>query len=152
MKFKRPRRQGRGSAVVELTPLIDVVFLLLIFFVVSTTFVRESALEIDLPDVDPAAASNEPGDIEVRVSADGDYAVNDRVLTNAAPSALIKALREAFPGETRSKPRVVVAADAGARHEAVVQVLDAARQLGLTNLSILTEARQSASDQGNEDG
>ena len=78
MKFTRARRSGRGFAVVEITPLIDVIFLLLIFFVVSTTFVRSSAIEVDLPEAS-GAVDRGPG-IEVRVSAAGDYAVNGQAL------------------------------------------------------------------------
>jgi len=130
---------------VELTPLIDVVFLLLIFFMVSTTFVRESALAVDLPDADGVAEPMETAIIEVRVNATGDYAVNDRLLPGDDPDALGLALRDAR-NRIPEDAGVVVAADAAARHEAVVRVLDAARRLGLTKVRILTEARRSRPD------
>ena len=138
MKFARARPGGRGFAVVEITPLIDVIFLLLIFFVVSTTFVRTSAIEVDLPDV---SGGVEPvtGGIEVRVSATGGYAVNDQILTGGQGDLLV-AIRRARHETGDAEPLVVVAADADARHEAVVQVLDAVRVLGLTNVRVLTEA------------
>ena len=144
MTFNRRRRTGRGFATVELTPLIDVVFLLLIFFMVSTTFTRESVLEVDLPDTVSAVPIGAAGDIEVRVDAAGGYAVDTRVLPGGDAVTLQGALREARDGFGRPNPRVVVAADADARHEAVVVVLDAARQLGLTQVRILTEARHPA--------
>ena len=149
MRFQRARRSGRGFAVVEITPLIDVVFLLLIFFVVSTTFVRTSAIEVDLPDA-PNAQARPPVGIEVRVTASGAYAVNGRLIEGAGRSALLDALRQARGGAPEAPP-VVVAADADARHETVVQVLDAARELGLTNIRLLTEAPSSAPDEAEDD-
>ncbi len=150
MKFVRARRRGRGFAVVEITPLIDVIFLLLIFFVVSTTFVRTSAIEVDLPDSSGGARAA-TGGIEVRVSATGDYAVNDQVLSGGRRD-LRRALRGARDDSADAAPMLVVAADANARHEAVVQVLDAARELGLTNVRVLTEARSPAPDDEADDG
>ena len=149
MKFQRARRSGRGFAVVEITPLIDVVFLLLIFFVVSTTFVRTSAIEVDLPEASNARPPA-PAGIEVRVTASGTYAVDGRPIPGTGRSALLDALRQAH-GRTPETPPVVVAADADARHETVVQVLDAARELGLTNIRLLTEAPSSAPDEAEDD-
>lgn len=151
MKFTRARRSGRGFAVVEITPLIDVIFLLLIFFVVSTTFVRSSAIEVDLPDasgaVDPA-----PVGIEVRVSATGDYAVNGQTLPDTGRADLLRGLARARDQSADSEPLLVIAADADARHETVVRVMDAARELGLTKLSVLTEAPSPAPDDEADDG
>ncbi|MDE0659394.1 MAG: biopolymer transporter ExbD [Gammaproteobacteria bacterium] len=150
MKFARARRGGRGFAVVEITPLIDVIFLLLIFFVVSTTFVRTSAIEVDLPD-SSGGVPPVTGGIEVRVSATGDYAVNDQTLSGGQRE-LRRALRRARDAAAGREAKLVVAADANARHEAVVQVLDAARELGLTNIRVLTEARSPAPDDEADDG
>ncbi|MEE4281736.1 MAG: biopolymer transporter ExbD, partial [Pseudomonadales bacterium] len=74
------RRRGRHEANVELTPLIDVVFLLLIFFMVSTTFIRETQLQINLPESSGELQEVEPGTIEIVVDRGGDYAVNERLL------------------------------------------------------------------------
>ncbi len=138
MRFERPHRAARQPSVVELTPLIDVVFLLLIFFMVSTTFVRFAALEVELPEADGARAESRPSvDIEVRVGATGEYAVNERVLADAKLATLMAALDGAADGGGR----VLVAADANAQHQAVVRVLDAARRSGLTSVSILTRSR-----------
>ena len=149
MKFKRPRRAGRGFAVVEITPLVDVIFLLLIFFVVSTTFVRTAAIEVDLPDAS-AVAGRVPDGIEVRVTASGAYAVNGDPVPGADMSGLLAALRRARR-DAGGTPLVVVAADADARHATVVQVLDAARELGLTDVTLLTEAPSSAPDEADHD-
>ena len=133
MNFQPPRRASRTPGAVEITPLIDVVFLLLIFFMVSTTFVRETALGIELPTARGAAESPEPTDVAVTISAAGEVAVNGRVLADARPETLTAALRE------RSGERVVLAADAAARHAAVVRVLDAAQRAGLTQIRLLAE-------------
>lgn len=151
MKFARARRSGRGFAVVEITPLIDVIFLLLIFFVVSTTFVRMSAIEVDLP-VGSGATDRIPAGIEVGVSATGEYAVNGRVLPATGRADLLRALGQARDEVRDPEPLLVIAADADARHETVVRVMDAARELGLTNLRVLTEARSPASDAEADDG
>ena len=151
MKFTRARRSGRGLAVVEITPLIDVVFLLLIFFVVSTTFVRTSAIEVDLPD-GPRPVDRVPAGIEVRVSATGDYTVDGEVLVESGRAELLRALGQARGEMPDSELPLVIAADANARHETVVRVMDAARELGLTKLSVLTEAPSPAPDDEADDG
>ena len=151
MKFTRVRRVGRGFAVVEITPLIDVIFLLLIFFVVSTTFVRTSAIEVDLPDGSGAVESMPTG-IEVRVSATGDYAVNGQALPETGRADLLRALGGARDQVRDPEPLLVIAADANARHEAVVRVMDTARELGLTRVRVLTEARLTVPDDEPDDG
>ena len=151
MKFTRARRSGRGFAVVEITPLIDVIFLLLIFFVISTTFVRTSAIEVDLPD-GSGAIDRVPAGIEVGVSATGEYAVNGQALPATGRADLLRALGQARDEVRDPEPLLVIAADANARHEAVVRVMDAARELGLTNLRVLTQARSPASDDEADDG
>lgn len=126
------RRRGRLAATVELAPLIDIVFLLLIFFMVSATFIRRSELHIDLPEA--GAGWPETSDpLTITVRRDGGYAVNGQPI---AESALAEAL-----ATTRSEdeaPRAVIAADALAPHQAVVGAMDAAGQSGLTRISILT--------------
>ena len=120
------------AATVELAPLIDIVFLLLIFFMVSATFIRRSELQIDLPEARGGwPGSGEP--VTVTVHRDGGYAVNGQP---AAESALAQALAAAR-GEGEA-PRALIAADALAPHQAVVGAMDAAGQAGLTRLSILT--------------
>lgn len=138
MKFKRRRRPGRGGSAVELTPLIDVVFLLLIFFMVSTTFERESVLDVELPQAGGEQRRAGDAEIAVSVSAAGEFAVNDQRLPDGELDTLVAALA------VHSGKRVVVAADAAARHDAVVRVLDAAGRNGLTEVRILT--RQPAAE------
>jgi len=136
MNFRRHRR--REESGVDLTPLIDVVFLLLIFFMVSTTFIRETRLSIDLPE-----ASGEPGEtvaeaIQITVDARGDYAVNDRLLLRSDLETLLRALQEVLGERVAAEQHVVITADADASHQSVVRAMDAAGKAGLAHLSIMT--------------
>jgi biopolymer transport protein ExbD len=133
MKIRRRPRQDVG---IDLVPLIDVVFMLLIFFMVSTTFLKETELEVDLPEASASERSVDRDVIEVTIAADGAYAVNGRLLVNNELATLMKALREVSGGDTAR--RLVITADADARHQAVVTAMDAAGQVGLTRLSITT--------------
>lgn len=122
----------------ELTPLIDVVFLLLIFFMVSTTFIRETQLKINLPEASGELQEVEDDFIEVTVDRVGDYAVNDRLLVNNEMRTLINALQEILDERGPAK-RLIITADAQAAHQAVVRAMDAAGKVGLTRISITTQ-------------
>lgn len=136
MKF---RRRTQAEETVNVTPLIDVVFLLLIFFMVSTTFTRETELSIVLPEAD-AELREEPRDfLEVMIDADGQYAIDGRVLVNNQMSTVVAALRQAL-GDAEAKP-LVISADANTPHQAVVQAMEAAGEVGLRQLSIATRER-----------
>lgn len=130
------RRQAKEQDGVNLTPLIDVVFLLLIFFMVSTTFTKESHLELNLPEAAGPEAREEPRAVEVLINADGSYSVDGRALINKKLATLKSALSEVSAGEY-NRP-LVITADATAQHQAVVRAMDAAGQLGFVNLSITT--------------
>ena len=134
MKFKRQRSQEVG---VDLTPLIDVVFLLLIFFMVSTTFTRESHLNIELPEADGERSEQQAELIDVVINADGQYRLNDRTLVNNRRETLVRAVSELADGET-SLP-FVITADGRTPHEFVVRAMDVAGSLGFAKLSITTE-------------
>ena len=135
------RRRGRHEASVELTPLIDVVFLLLIFFMVSTTFVKETELKITLPEADGEVVEAERTVIEITVDRQGDYSVNDRVLVNSNKRTLVRALQEVMEptGVPAAQLPVVIRADANASHQSVVRAMDAAGTVGLLRLSITTQ-------------
>jgi biopolymer transport protein ExbD len=132
------RRRGRHEASVELTPLIDVVFLLLIFFMVSTTFIRETQLKINLPEASGELQEVESGTIEITVDRIGDYAVNDRILVNSEKRTLIRALQE-VRDPSDPNPRVIITADANAAYQSVVRAMDAAGNVGLTRVSLTTQ-------------
>ena len=131
------RRRGRHEANVELTPLIDVVFLLLIFFMVSTTFVRETQLKINLPESAGELQQVDDDTIEIVVDRRGEYSVNGRLLVSSDRRALMRALREVRDPEQTS-PRIVITADENTAHGAVVRAMDAAGAVGLTRISITT--------------
>ncbi|MEQ8689409.1 MAG: biopolymer transporter ExbD [Pseudomonadales bacterium] len=131
------RRRGRHEANVELTPLIDVVFLLLIFFMVSTTFVRETQLKIELPEASGEVQQVDPGTIEIVIDRRGEYSVSGRLLVSSDKRTLVRALEEIR--DPQASPRVVITADALAAHQAVVRAMDAAGTVGLTQISITTQ-------------
>lgn len=134
MKFKRQRSQEIG---VDLTPLIDVVFLLLIFFMVSTTFSRESHLQIDLPEANGDVAETQVRQIDVMINAEGQYAVNNRALINNRIDTLKRAISELSDGGQELP--FIITADANTPHQFVVRAMDVAGQLGFDKLSITTE-------------
>lgn len=136
MKFAR---RGRHEASVELTPLIDVVFLLLIFFMVSTTFIRETQLKIDLPEAAGELQEVEEDLIEITVDRLGDYAVNDRLLADNDIGTLVRALESLREAGSVSGSRIIITADANASHQSVVRAMDAAGKVGLTHISITTQ-------------
>ena len=142
MKFAR--RQRRTELAVEITPLIDVVFLLLIFFMVSTTFIRETQLRVELPQADGALQETESRDVVVVISEGGDFVVDGTTVDGTSTAALQAALEERVEGDMDR--RVVITADAGARHEWVVRLMDAAGQLGLAKISMTTRPTTSRSD------
>jgi len=131
------RKHVRQDVSVDLTPLIDVVFLLLIFFMVSTTFTKESHLEIDLPQSSAEPAKPAVKEIEVVVNAEGEYMVNDRRLVNNQEETLKKAIQKLSNGD--NKIPFIITADAKTAHEFVVRVMDVAGQLGFAQLSITTQ-------------
>ena len=135
------RRRTLAEASVELTPLIDVVLLLLIFFMVSASFVRESRLGIELPEAAGEPPAMDSANVEIAVHRDGAYRINGKRVAGGSLPDLLAAI-VAAGGE--SKPRevgVVIAADADSTHQAVVMALDAAGQAGLRQVSLLTRQR-----------
>ena len=134
----RTSRRERQEATVEMTPLIDVVFLLLIFFMVSTTFIRETQLKIELPEASGELLEIEEDVIEVTVDRLGDYAVNDRLLVNSEMRTLVRALEETL-AEVGQSNRLIITADANVAYQAVVRAMDAAGRVGLTHISITTQ-------------
>jgi biopolymer transport protein ExbD len=121
---------------INLTPLIDVVFLLLIFFMVSTTFEQQSRIQIELPEATADAATQEEDKLEILVDARGRYFIGDQQVINSELKTLRTAISKAVGG--RGKLPVTIRADANTPHQAVIRVLDAASQLGLTHISLAT--------------
>ena len=135
--MKLQRRQEPDPEI-NLTSLIDVVFLLLIFFMVSTTFERQAALRIDLPEASAEAEPKEtPRRLELVIDPEGRIYLNDSQLVDSTPMT-IRAALEQVAGDDRELP-VVIRADAQTPHHYVVTVMDVSGQLGFTRLSIATQ-------------
>lgn len=135
--MKLRTRQGEDPEL-NLTSLIDVVFLLLIFFMVSTTFERQAALRIDLPEASAEAQPQEsPSRLELVIDPEGRIYLNDSQLVDSGP-ATIRAALERVAGERRDLP-VVIRADAQTPHHYVVTVMDVTGRLGFNRLSIATQ-------------
>lgn len=129
--------RSRAQPEVNLTSLIDVVLLLLIFFMVSTSFVKQSQIAIHLPQADSAAVVEEvPEQIDIMITATGTYLVNGRELINNRPETIRNALRKVSGGN--SNLPMTVSADANAKHQYVVTALDVAGRLGFVKINIAT--------------
>ena len=129
----RPRIQPE----VNLTSLIDVVFLLLIFFMVSTSFVKQSQVSIRLPEAESTAVVEEvPEQIDIMITATGIYLVNGRELINNRAETIRNALQKVSAG--RNDLPLTISADANAKHQDVVTAMDVAARLGFTRIGIAT--------------
>jgi biopolymer transport protein ExbD len=128
------RRQSREELNVNLTPLIDVVFLLLIFFMVSTTFTRETQLSVDLPEATGLVREEAEKQVEILIDEAGGYRVNGRALVDTTMRTLQAAVYKVSEGDTTLP--LVISADAQTPHESVVRAMDAAGQMGFSRLSI----------------
>ena len=122
---------------VNLTPLIDVVFLLLIFFMVSTTFEKESEISIELPEASGATSTKQKVVIEISIDNQGHYFVNQKRIKDEEIETLMSAIKLERGDE--KKPKLIISADKMTPHQAVVRAMDAARQLGLVNLTFATK-------------
>ncbi|MFV0477448.1 MAG: ExbD/TolR family protein [Parahaliea sp.] len=141
MKF---RRQSRDEVSVNLTPLIDIVFLLLIFFMVSTTFDRETQLSIDLPEASGEVADAVERQVEILIDEAGNYRVNGEKLVDTRMRTLQAAIYKISAGDTTLP--MIITADAQTAHQSVVRAMDAAGQMGFVHLSITTQQPNDHSD------
>ncbi|WP_320165742.1 biopolymer transporter ExbD [Methylophaga sp.] len=121
---------------VNLTPMIDVVFLLLLFFMVSTSFIRESSLKVDLPEATGEAMAEQIDPIDIVIQADGKVLINDEAVTNVTSAGLAEVLKRVV-GE-QNDPHVIISADAKAEYQLIVTAMDTAQQLGYTKLTLAT--------------
>jgi biopolymer transport protein ExbD len=131
------RSRSREEPEINLTSLIDVVLLLVIFFMVSTSFVHEAEIRLKLPEAEDASRLGPAAEsLEITVTADGGYLVNGRPLVNNERRTLRAAI-ERLAGETRDRP-VLIKADASATHQSVITAMDVAGQLGFVQINIAT--------------
>lgn len=127
----------KAEPEVNLTSLIDVVLLLLIFFMVSTSFVKQSKISIRLPEAESAPqVTQEVEQVDIMITEQGTYLVNGRELVNSRPETIRNALRKVSDGDF-SLP-LTISADANARHQYVVTAMDIAGRLGFVQINIAT--------------
>jgi biopolymer transport protein ExbD len=140
----RPRKNT--DVEMNVTSFIDVVLLLLIFFMVSTTFGRKSEISITLPESAAVKLVTEPATVNISLDAKGRVFINDNPLVNSQLTTVREALRQA--SSKLQDPVVIISADAETTHQSVVRVMDAARQLSLTRITFATRVlEQSDADQ-----
>lgn len=134
MNFRTRRVQ---TATVEITPLIDVVFILLIFYMVTSTFVSTSRLDVSLPESSATATAEPPNSIEVYVSADGEFSINGSSPQLTTKKAVLETMGAMV--ESESDPLILIHADADSRHQAVVHVLTALAELNLKRVHLVSQ-------------
>jgi biopolymer transport protein ExbD len=135
MKFSRRRME---EPEINLIPFIDVLLVVLIFLMLSTTYSRFTELQINLPAADADKLRERPGEIVVSVAADGRYSVNKKPVDGRSVELLTAELSGAAAG--RPDTVVIISADALTAHQAVVNVLDAARRAGLSRLTFAAQS------------
>jgi len=132
------RKNLSDEVEVNLTPLIDVVFLLLIFFMVTTTFDRDAKIKINLPTSTNAVADAQQEGLTVIVNNQGKYFVNGKEVLNNKPETLFRAMTLAIEESGNDHPTLVISADSSANYQSVVTAMDIAGRLGLTDFSMAT--------------
>ena len=138
--------RAKEQPEVNMTSLIDVVLLLLIFFMVSTSFVKQSQISIRLPEADSSAIVDEvPQQLDIMITEQGTFLVNGRELVNNRPETVRNALQKVSGGNTQLP--LTISADANARHQFVVTAMDVAGKLGFSKISIATVNDTATSDQ-----
>ena len=138
MNFRKPRAE---DPEINLIPFIDVLLVILIFLMLSTTYSKFTELQVTLPTADADASRDRPAEIVVAVAADGRYTVDHQAVEGRNVDALTAALQTA--AASRKEPFLIISADAMSTHQAVINVMDAARRAGLSRM---TFAAQTGSD------
>lgn len=133
MNFRARRRE---EPEIILIPLIDILLMLLIFFIATTSFDKAAELGVELPKAVSKLTEKKPDAIEFSIDVEGRYYINKQQLANSSLDTVKKALIAIMAGD-KNKP-LIINADAKAMHQSVVTVMDAARQVGLVKLSIAT--------------
>jgi len=136
------RRSSREEPEINLIPFIDVLLVILIFLMLSTTYSKFTEMQLRLPVADTDAQRDYPKEVVVSVSIDGTYSVNKSIVTGRSLEALLAALQA---GAKAGKDSVVIiSADANAKHQAVVTVMEAARRAGMTQITFATQSSAQA--------
>ncbi len=133
-------RQKKQEIAVNLTPLIDVVFLLLIFFMVTTSFTRETQIPLDLPKADIEPLETKKESLEISIDQEGRYFINGKALVNRSLETLKKGISLTMKSDKEIS--VIISADAKTPYQSVVTAMDAASQLGISNLKMATQREE----------
>ncbi len=134
----RPRH--RDEPEINLIPFIDVLLVVLIFLMLSTTYSKFTELQLTLPVANVEQQRNRPQEIIVSVAADGRYAINKTALSDTSVAALTQGL--AGLAQSRPDSVLIISADATAPHQAVISVMEAARRTGLAQVTFATQSSQ----------
>lgn len=138
MNFRRG--MSRDEPEINLIPMIDVLLVILIFLMITTTYSKFSGLEINLPTADAAQNKEPPAEINVVVTAAGEVLVNKHPVGSHDVDALVMALRQS--SSDAKEPVIIINADAKATHQSVIDVMQAAQQAGLSHISFATQQAQ----------
>jgi biopolymer transport protein ExbD len=130
-------RGTRDEPEINLIAFIDILLVVVIFLVLTTTYSKFTELKVNLPVADAEAPKQNPREVVVAVGADGRYAINRRVLEGSSVELLTAALQES--AEAGRETVVVISADAAAAHQSVINVMDAARRAGLVQITFATQ-------------
>ena len=136
------RHRPREEPEINLIPFIDVLLVVLIFLMLSTTYSKFTELQVKLPVADTEQQRDYPREVIVAVSADGRYAINKTTLEGRSVEALAAGLQDAAKAGKDSV--VIISADATAAHQSVITVMEAARRVGLTQITFATQSATSA--------
>jgi biopolymer transport protein ExbD len=137
----RPRQKEEPE--INLIPFIDVLLVILIFLMLSTTYSKFTEMQIKLPTADVEAQRDYPKEVLVSVSSEGDYSVNKLAVSGRSVAELASALQNGAKAGKESV--VIIHADASAKHQAVITVMEAARRAGLTQITFATQSTQAGS-------
>ena len=131
------RHGARDEPEINLIPFIDILLVVLIFMVLSTTYSKFTEMQVRLPVADAEAQRNMPKEVIVAVSADGRYSIRNNVLPDRSVESVAAALDAASSGPDSI---VIISADASSPHQAVITVMEAARRAGLTQITFATQS------------
>ena len=139
MNFKRGRK--REEPEINFIPLIDLLLVILIFLMVTTTYSKYAELQINLPEASAEKAPDRPQVINIGVDNGGKYSVNNTPIGFSSVESFSNVLRETASAASMKDPVIAIGADAGASHQAVVNIMEAARLVGFTKISFTTQGK-----------
>lgn len=152
MNFRKGNNKsnvGRSEPEINLIPFIDVLLVILIFLMVTTTYSRFTELQINLPKADANAAQQRPNEIQIGVDVRGNYKINQypvaRIDVHDLAENIKKVINEMSSDTHQSDPIVIINADGAATHQSVIDILEAARLVGLTKITFAAQNREQSS-------